>query len=352
MNQIKKISVVGAGAIGTLFGGLIKHHNPDVEMVLISRGEHCRAMADRGYAELRGDWGRREVPVIASSDPADVIDSDLVLFTVKTQDTVETAQQFAGAMGDAIVVSLQNGINQRMLSKYIRPDRLLVGMTATNMDIIQPGVVSLKRKGVSVIGPPTPDVSPAIVEQARQTLASSGLKFEASTHIVGVQYNKLLFNTMGYASVLSASDFIRDGMLDGPWRKNVAIPLLSEGMAVLKEAGIPLERASGMSDVIRLRRLLHALNAPGLDRVVRAIVSNVFRPPRLVFSVYQDLLRHKPTEIDFVNGEIVRLAQECSLEAPYNAEVVHRVHLMEASPVKDFPATEEVIRRFRELRPR
>jgi 2-dehydropantoate 2-reductase len=351
MSRIKKISVVGAGAIGTLFGGLIKRHNPDVEMVLIARGEHCRVMRDRGYAELCGAWGRYEVPVTASSDPADVIDSDLVLFTVKTQDTLQTAKLFAGTMGNAVVVSLQNGINQRILSNYIRPDRLLVGMTATNMTITKPGVVSLHRNGVSVIGPPTPDVPATAVEQARQTLASSGLKFEASNHIVGVQYNKLLFNTMGYASVLSASDFIREGMLNGPWRKNVAIPLLSEGMAVLKQAGIPLERASGMSDVIRLRRLLYALNAPGLDKLVRSIVSNVFRPPRLVFSVYHDLLRQKVTEIDFVNGEIVRLAQECSMEAPYNAEVVRRVHAMEASSVKDFPAIEKVIRSFRELRP-
>ncbi len=350
MNRIKKISVVGAGALGTMFGGLIKRHNPELEVVLIARGEHCRVMRDRGHAELRGSWGRYEVPVIASSDPADVSDSDLVLFTVKTQDTAETARQFASAIGDATVVSLQNGINQRVLSKVLRNDRLLVGMTATNMTMIEPGIVSLHRKGVSVIGAATPDVPPALVEQARQTLASSGLKFVASRQILGVQYNKLLFNTMGYASVLSATDFIREGVLNGPWRKSVAIPLLCEGMTVLKAAGIPLQRASGGSDVIRLRRLMHALNTPGLDRVVRSLIG-LFNPSRLVFSVSQDLLSGRPTEIDFINGEIVRLAQECGVDAPYNAEVVRTVHAMEASGVKEFPAREEIVRRFRSLRP-
>jgi 2-dehydropantoate 2-reductase len=350
MDGMKKISVVGAGAIGTMFGGLIKHRNPDVEVVLITRGEHLRQMRDCGHAELRGPWGRCEVPVTASSNPEDVIGSELVLFTVKTQDSEQTAKQFADLLGDAIFVSVQNGINQRILSKYIRSDRLLVGMTATNMAMIEPGVVSLQHSGVSVIGSPSPDVPTAIVERARQTLAASGLKIEATDHILGAQYNKLLFNIMGYASVLSASDFLREGVLDGPWRKNVAIPLLSEGLSVLKQANIPLGRTSGMSDIIRFGRLLRALNAPGVEALVRLIITKVLRPQRLVFSVYQDLLRHRPTEIDFVNGEIVRLAKECSMEAPYNAQVVEMVHNMEDSTEVEFLDREAVVSRFRDLR--
>ena len=348
MSQIKKISVVGAGAVGTMVGGLIKRHRPDLQIVLIARGEHCQAMQERGRVELRGPWGCYEVPITASSDPADIIGSDLVLFTVKTQDTAETAKQISNLVGEAIVVSLQNGINQRVLSQFIRRDRLLVGMTATNMTTIQPGVVSLHRNGVSVIGAAAPDVPPEAIDLARQTLAVSGLKFEISDQILGVQYNKLLLNTMGYASVLSASDFIREGLLNGPWRKSVAIPLLSEGMSVLQAAGIPLQRVSGGSDVIRFRRLLQVLNTPGLDHVVRALIG-LFNPPRIIFSVYHDLIRRRPTEIDFVNGEITRLAEECGLEAPYNAEVVRTVHALESSGCKEFLSRDEVVRRFRQL---
>ncbi len=350
MNRIKKISVVGAGALGTMVGGLIKHHAPDVEIVLITRGEHGRAMCDRGHAELQGYWGRCQVPVIVSSDPEDVSGSDLVLFTVKSQDSEKTAQRFASPIGDAIVVSLQNGINQRILSQYLRTDRLLVGMTATNMTTVEPGIVTLHRNGVSVIGAATTEVPSGVVQQARQMLATSGLKFVASDQILGVQYNKLLFNTMGYASVLSETDFINEGILSGPWRKNVALPLLNEGMSVLKAAGITLQKAVGGSDVIRLRRLMHALNIPGLGHLAGPIV-RLFKPPRLVFSVSQDLLRGRPTEIDFVNGEIVRLAQQCGADSPYNAEVVRMVHAMEAAPVKEFASREEIVQHFRQLQP-
>ena len=171
MNELKKISVIGAGAIGTLLGGLIKHHRADVELVLITRGAHRDRMQETGRAELQGFWGSCSVAVTASSDYQDIADSDLVLFTVKSQDTADAAKQVAPLLGDAVVVSLQNGINQHLLSQSIRQDRLLVGMTATNMALIRPGVVSLQRNGVSVIGSPSKDVPAAVMEGARDALA-------------------------------------------------------------------------------------------------------------------------------------------------------------------------------------
>jgi len=349
MSSIKKVSVIGAGAIGAMFGGLIKRHDPSIEVVLIARGEHLAAMQNRGHVQLRGDWDVADVPVTASSDPAAVEGSDLILFTVKTQDTEETARRFADHFGDSVVVSLQNGINQRMLSQFVREDRLLVGMTATNMAIVEPGVIDCTRRGVSVIGAASDAVPAVMVERARRTLDSSGLPVESSDVILGVQYNKLLFNTMGYASVLSATDFLRDGIFNRRWRTSVAMPILAEGFRVLEAAGIRLEKASGGSDVIRLKRLMGWLGVPGLDRFVRTIARGPIAPPRLVFSVYLDLVRGRSTEIDFVNGEIVRLAREAGVEAPYNAEVMRRVHEMEAAEKNHFLSREEIARVFRSI---
>lgn len=350
MNELKKISVIGAGAIGTLLGGMIKHHRPDVEVVLISRGDHGDRMRETGQAELQGYWGTCKVAVTASSDYQDIADSDLVLFTVKSQDTADTAKQVAPLLGNAVVVSLQNGINQHALSQFVSQERLLVGMTATNMALIEPGVVSLQRNGVSVIGSPTKQAPAQVVESARVALASSGLKFESSDDILGVQYNKLLMNTMGYASVLSASNFISDGILYRPWRNGVALPLLEEGLNVLDAAGISLQRTSGISDVFRFRRLLRTLNAPLVDRVIRSILDNVVRPQKIVYSVYQDLMRGKLTEIEFVNGEIVRLADGCRVPAPYNQRVVQMIHELENQDPVQFPTHEDVISQFRQLR--
>jgi 2-dehydropantoate 2-reductase len=349
LGEVKKISVVGAGALGTLVGGLIKHHLPAIEIVLVGRGPHLHAMKNAGNALLRGPWGSYTVPVMATEDSESVRGSDLVLFTVKTQDTKQTAKAFADVCGQAIIVSLQNGINQRELVKFFRHDRLLVGMTATNMTSLEPGIVEFHRNGVSVIGPATTNVSPETLERAKRILSLSKLRFEVDNTIMGVQYNKLLFNTMGYASVLSASDFIRDGLINTGWRKNIAIPLLDEGMRVLKTAGIELRRAPGGSDVIRLRKVMRLLNTPGMDAVAKTAIG-LLNPPRLVFSVFQDLKRKRPTEIDFVNGEIVRLAEESGCEAPYNHKVVQAIHELERSEEIRFLEHQKVIDRFRELR--
>ncbi|TWT93606.1 ketopantoate reductase family protein [Neorhodopirellula pilleata] len=347
MTVAKKVSVIGAGAIGAMFGGLIKHHQPETEVVLIARGDHGREMQQRGIVSLRGSWGQRDVPITASSDPAAVAGSDLILFTVKTQDTVATATQFADWIGDAIVVSLQNGINQHLLAPIVREENLLVGMTATNMSIDQPGVVTCNRSGVSVIGPASKRVTGATLDLANRTLAASQLPIEISDRILGAQYNKLLLNTMGYASVLSATDFLREGILDRDWRNQVALPILDEGLRVLAAANRSIERVGGMSDVFRFRRMLRTFNLPGFQVLVRNVLRGPLRLPSLKYSVYQDLMRNRPTEIDYVNGEVVRLANECHIDAPLNAEVVRLVHELESVDDVTFFSRREITERFR-----
>ena len=345
----KKISVIGAGAIGSMFGGLIKFHSPDTEVVLIARGEHCQAMKDRRTIGLRGDWGHRDVPIIASSDPADVAGSDIILFTVKTQDTKETARQFADAFGDAAVVSLQNGINQHALSEFVREDRLLVGMTSINAAVLEPGIVVCKREGVSVIGAASDKVPSTLVGQSQQALAASKLPVEVCEQILGAQYNKLLFNTMGYTSVLSSTDFLNEGIFDRGWRNDVAMPILSESMRVLEAAGIPIERVKGMNDIFRFRKLLQSLAIPGVGKAGQLILRGPLKLPKLIFSVYQDLMRDRQTEFNYVNGEIVRLAKLHSIDAPFNTEVLRMVEEFESSRDKKFWTRKQVVQRFQEL---
>jgi len=347
--QTKKISVIGAGAVGTLFAGLIKQNQPNVEIVLVGRGAHLKAMQKRGVAELRGPWGIYKAPVHATEDPEALRDSDLVLFTVKTRDTRDAAEKFADACGRAILVSLQNGINQRELLRFFPHDRLLVGMTTTNMTSLNPGIVEFHRNGVSVIGPATKQVPKETLQHAHRILTTSGLWFEAEESILGVQYNKLLINTMGYASVLSAADLIQECIMKSGWRNNLAIPLLDEGMRVLMAAGINLRRTPGAADAIRMRKMMSLLNIPTVNPIARPVV-RMLKPRRIVFSVFQDIKLQRPTEIEYVNGEIVRLANEHGCDAPYNEEVVRAIHELENMRGQNFFEHQQVIDRFAQLR--
>ncbi|MBW3539750.1 MAG: hypothetical protein KY476_05725 [Planctomycetes bacterium] len=120
-----KISVLGAGAIGSMFGGLIKHHGPHADVLLIGRGEHGRAMSDRGRVRLVGPWSTRDVPVRVSFRVEDIAGSDFLLFCVKSHATVEAARAAAPYLGKAVVISMQNGINEPALVQHVRaePDR-------------------------------------------------------------------------------------------------------------------------------------------------------------------------------------------------------------------------------------
>lgn len=137
-----RIAVLGAGAIGSMFGGLIKYHQPELDVLLIARGEHGRRMQQSGGVILQGPWGTRRVGVAVSLNPRDVAGADWIVLTVKSPDT-ETALAVVGdRLNGSRVVSIQNGLNQHVLRRYVRPDRLVLGVTATNMAILEPGTVS------------------------------------------------------------------------------------------------------------------------------------------------------------------------------------------------------------------
>jgi len=175
------------------------------------------------------------------------------------------------------------------------------------------------------------------------------MKVDATSNILGAQYNKIALNTVGYASVLSASNFIPEAVLFGPWRRAVGLPLLRESLAVLDRAGITLARTPGISDVFRFRRLLRFLELPGAGAMAAAVGKLAKRGKPIVFSLQFDLQRGKPTEIDFVNGEIVRLARENNTPAPNNELVVQLVDELQRRPEGPFFTRAEVIARFQQV---
>lgn len=344
-----KICVLGAGAVGSLIGGLIQHHDSRAEVLMVARGEHGRQMRERGTLVIQGPWGSREVKVHVCDDLSEIEGSELALLTVKSKDTAATIQAALPYLGSAVVVSLQNGINQRVLAAHLSEEQFLVGMTATNMALVAPGTVSLQRDGITVIGSTTNASASETASRALGILRKSGLRMEAQENIEGVQYNKVAMNTIGYTSVLSRSNFLLDCILGERWRQEVAKPMLDECFRVFDAAGVKLESVPGPSDVRRFRKMLDILDRPWIGRLFGAGIRGVSRQ-RIVYSVEQDLMRGQPTEIDYVNGEIVRLAEEHGTTAPLNARVVQLVHQLEQDPTPRFLAYDQVVEQLRAAR--
>ena len=344
-----KVSVVGAGAIGSMLGGLIKHHHPEVDVMLIVRGEHGRAMNERRAVQLDGPWGTREVSINTSFSMADIAGSDYVLITVKSHACEGAIESADPHLGDAIVISIQNGINDEVLARVVADERLVMGMTATNMAILEPGAVSLQLDGTTVVGPASHRKNVDAAHDAAELLRKTGLQIDEHPNVLGVQYNKLAINALGYASCLSASNFITEAICNRGWRTHVGVGILDECIQAYNLAGIELAKIPGRPDVNKLRRFLGLLDVPIAGTVVALGAKQFYNKKPIVFSLYQDLLRGKMTEVDFINGEIVRLAAANGSEAPCNALAVEMVHELEKRGDASFFQREEVIERFRGL---
>lgn len=344
-----KVSVLGAGAIGSMLGGLIQHHSPQWNVVLIARGQHGQAMCRRGAVRLEGPWGSWEVPIQASQDVADLAGSDCILVTVKSQDLKAALGAASPYFGESLVASIQNGINDEVLSRFVPPGRSVMGMTATNMAIVEAGVVSLQLDGVTVVGA-TPDRTNAAAARAvAELLKTTSLEVIEHPNVLGVRYNKLAINALGYASCISNSNFITEAVCFGPWRKAVGRPIAEECMAVFRRAGIELAKIPGRPDVSGLARFLRLLDVPLVGTAVAAGACRLYNRKPIVFSLAQDLRRGKTTEVDHINGQIVRVAEDHGLAAPCNALVVELVHQLQQRGPGDFMPREEVIRRFQQL---
>lgn len=344
-----KVSVLGAGAIGSMLGGLIKHHEPDAELVFVVRGDHGRVLAERGTVHLDGPWGRRTVRVTATADMAEIAGSQFVLVTVKSQDTDAAMQAAAPYLGDAIVISIQNGVNDEVLARYVAPQRLVMGMTATNMAILEPGSVSLQLGGATVVGPAPDGRNQASSDAASRFLGMTGLQIEQHPNVLGVRYNKMAINALGYASCMSASNFITEAVCHRPWRQAVGLPLVDECVAAFARAGITLAKIPGRPDVNSLRRFLSLLDAPVAGGLVQLGARWIYNRKPIVFSLYQDLLRGKQTEVDYINGHLAGLAERHGLAAPRNRLVMTMVHELEQRGAGSFFRRDEVIERFRGL---
>ena len=347
-----KISFLGAGAIGSMFGGLLKRDAPELDVLLVTRGEHGRVVRERGAVELVGPWGTHHQKIANSQDVADIAGSDIVVLTVKSQDTREAIESALPHLGNAVIASIQNGINDHTLLELVPAERLVMGMTATNMNVLAPGRVNMQLDGPTIFGPPASGALGPAVEQVVkvfQRITCPGLTFLPHANVLGIRYNKLTINVLGSAASLSKSNFITEALCDGPWREAVGWPLIRECRRVYEAAGVRLEPIPGRSNLMRIEKLLRQLDTPVLGPIVRFGARRFYGNRPVLFSLLKDIERGKPTEVEYINGEIVRLARSCGTNAPTNELVVRMVHELESRGDGTFFTREEVVSRMADI---
>ena len=315
-----RIAILGAGAVGSVLGSLLWRAGEDV--VLVGRAAHVAAIRAAGL-DVEGVLGGFNAMPAAeerlSSRP------DLALLTVKTQDVVGVLRENAAMLQGVPVVVLQNGLAGEELAATVVPEATLVGgVVSLHAEYLVPGRVVLMQSEGLLIGRPSGD-NDAVVDWIRQILAKA-IPTTITANIRGARWTKLIVNLNNVLPALTGTNFrqvYRDRFLR--W---LAVGMMREGLAVAERAGVRLESLPGTG--VPLFRLITYLPATLAGVVAARKATRLETHWPLRGSTWQSVARARPTEIDYLNGEIIRMGRALSVPTPLNAFVLTLLPRVEA----------------------
>lgn len=314
-----KIAVFGAGAVGIYVGASLLAAGADV--VLIGRARMRAQIASQGLllSDLDGRRQRLEGDQVPYQEsPSALAAADLILVTVKSADSVAAAAAIAGsAKPSALVVSLQNGVgNVDTLRSLMAGRQVLAAMVPFNV-VQMEGNRFHRASGGELMVEANPGLEPwlALFRQA-------GLPLQQCADIAAVQWGKLLLNLNNAVNALSGLA-LKSELSQRAYRRCLAL-LIEEALDVLRAAGIRPARIARVGP-----RLLPALlRLP--DAIFRRVAATMLKiDPEARSSMWQDLQAGRLTEVDYLNGAIVHLAESLARDAPASRRITALVHAAE-----------------------
>ncbi len=335
-----KIAVIGAGAIGSVVAGFLTKAGADV--LLVGRPEQVSAIQENGLCIRKPD-GDEAVGVRV----ADKLDRtyDLVIFTVKSQDMEQAYQDNADFLEDSLVLTTQNGIQgDNLLSTHFAPERMYSSIVMFGATYTVPGEVVLNFPGDWIIGKPY-TVNDAKIEEIAYVLKRA-FPVEISTNIMGMKWLKLFVNFNNCIPACIGQP-MQEAFSDIDLCK-LSVLLLREGLDIINAAGIELVSLPNFP----VERILGLARMPVNEAagILQKTLTGLSKEP-VYGSILQSIKRGKPSEIDFINGEIDQVAASIRRKAPLNRKIVRFVHQVEGTgqfftpeEIKsEFPLTEGLL---------
>jgi len=328
-----KIAVIGAGAIGGVVAAYLKKAGEDV--VLIGRGPQVDAINAKGLS-IKGVRGSEtiSVPALTCLDQA----YDLVIFAVKTQDIEEAFAANCEHLEKGLLLTTENGVQaDNLLSSHFDPDRQLSSIVMFGATYIEPGVITLNFEGDWIVGRPFGPLDPTA--HAVIAVLSKAFKTVPSGDILGQKYLKLFVNFNNCIPALVGKS-MQETFADMDLCR-LSIMLLKEGLGIIGQTDIELV---SLPDFPKER--IYGLLGMPIEQAAGIIHKTLTSLSReaLYGSILQSIMRGVPSEIDFINGEIVQIAHHLKVPATLNSKVVDMVHEVERTG--KFFSIDEVKRRF------
>lgn len=294
---------MGAGAVGCYYGGMLARAGHEV--VLIARPQHVEAIARDGL-RLQTAAFDEHVRLAASTDAGAVQGADLVLFCVKSTDTESAGQLIRPHLAaHALVLCLQNGVdNADRLRAVLPAHEVSAAVVYVATEMAGAGHVRHNGRGELVI---EPSWSGGLTsDAAAQALEAAGVPVEISPNVRGALWAKLILNC-AYNAVSAITQMPYGQMARGEGVQALMGDVVGECLAVALADGVIV---------------------PGdVDAAVRRIAETM---PAQFSSTAQDLARGKRSEIDYLNGFVVRRGEALGVATPANRVLWALVKLLES----------------------
>jgi len=293
------VIVVGAGAIGSLYAAKLSTRH---DVTVVARQAHADAINDRGLRLVGRETGtfRLRATTALQTIAADT----LVLLTTKVNDNRTATEPMAGLVRpDTVIVCVQNGLGGEDVVRSVVGDRCRVLRAITQFGAIfrEPGVIDYKVAGYTLLE------QSAETDRVARLLSECGLDGRVSETIKVEVWRKLIFNCV-INPITSITGTVVGSIAD-PRLDPLKRLVIDECLAVARADGVTFE--------------IDFIDA----------IASVFGPSQNIASMRQDLLRGKPTEIDFMNGAVVSLGRRFGIDCPVNAALVAVIKAMEARKI-------------------
>ena len=294
-----KVAVMGAGAVGCYYGAMLARAGHAV--VLIGRPSHVEAVRANGL-RLETKTFDEQVRLDASTEASAVQGADLVLFCVKSTDTESAAAQIQPHLApDALVLTLQNGVdNDERVRAALPSHDVAAAVVYVATEMAGPGHVKHHGRGELVIAPSRRS------DEVAQALIAAGVPTQISDNVRGALWAKLVLNC-AYNALSAVSQLPYGVLVQGTGVTDVIRDVVAECLAVAKAEGVVI---------------------PGdTDAALRGIAQSM---PSQYSSTAQDLARGKRSEIDHLNGLVVRRGEALGVPTPANRVLFVMVKLLES----------------------
>lgn len=301
-----KIAIVGAGALGCLFGAKLAAQGQDV-FFYDAWPAQVEALRTEGITVRDPHGDLRAYPVQASGSFDDLSGRDLYFIFVKSYDNARILPELQKITAPhSRVITMQNGLgNAELVSEYFSPERILIGVTFQGGTLVQPGVMEHRAFGITNIANFT-GRRDAFLAQVETLLREAGFEVRAHDNVDGIIWSKLVQNA-AYNALTGITRLRMGRIVCEPGRK-IAEMVIGEIVAVAERKNIPLSYADPVADTMK-------------------IIEE--KMPEVISSLLSDVLKQRRTEIDTLNGAVVREGKKLGIPVPANELITNLVKLIE-----------------------